>query len=64
MKILTNKKQIELMVQIKKLNLMLAKSNIDDKAFNLLGDIGCSALDPKHLSMLITMLEKELENEK
>lgn len=62
MKILTNKKQIELMVAIKKLNIMLVNSNIDWKAYDLLADIGCSVLDMKHLLMLHQILiTKELE---
>lgn len=61
MKIITNKKQIELMIIIKKLNTMLVKSDIDYKAYDLLADIGCSVLDIKHLSMFETILKKELE---
>lgn len=64
MKILTNKEQIELMVKIKKLNTLLVNSNIDLKAFDLLGDIGTSVLDIKHLSAFEAMLMEELENEK
>ena len=49
MKILTKGKQKEITRKIKELNLLIVKSNIDLKAYDLLADIGCLVLDMKYL---------------
>ena len=48
MKILNNKEQNKLIEKIMELNSLIANSNVDLKAFDLLGDIMCSALDMRH----------------
>lgn len=49
MKLLTKGKQKEITRKIKELNLLIVKSNIDLKAYDLLADIGCLVLDMKYL---------------
>lgn len=63
MKILTNKKQKEIAEQIKELNSLIVKSNIDLKAYDLLADIGCLVLDMKYLYEIEDeIIEKFLKN--
>ena len=69
MKILTNKKQNELISKLKKLNRLIVDSDINLEAFDLIADIGCSVLDLKHLDkieneIIQEMLNKEKNNDK
>lgn len=59
MKILTNKKQKEIAEQIKELNSLMVKTDIDMKAFELLADISSSILEWKNLCEVANdMIEK------
>lgn len=49
MKILTREKQKKITKKIKELNLLIVKSNIDLKAYDLLADISNSILEFKYL---------------
>lgn len=60
MKILNNKEQNKLIEKIMKLNLLIANSNIDLEAFDLLGDIMGLALDMRHTNKVKDALIKEL----
>ena len=60
MKILSNKEQNKLIEKIMELNSLIANSNADLKAFDLLGDIMCSALDMRHTNKVKDALIKEL----
>ena len=63
MKILTKGKQKEITRKIKELNLLIVKSNIDLKAYDLLADIGCLVLDMKYLYEIEDeIIEKFLKN--
>ena len=60
MKILSNKEQNKLIEKIMELNSLIANSNADLKAFDLLGDIMCSALDMRHTNKVKDALIEEL----
>ena len=60
MKILNNKEQNKLIEKIMELNSLIANSNVDLKAFDLLGDIMCSALDMRHTNKVKDALIEEL----
>lgn len=60
MKILNNKEQNKLIEKIMKLNSLIANSNIDLEAFDLLGDIMCLALDMRHTNKVKDALIEEL----
>ena len=60
MKILNNKEQNKLIKKIMELNLLIANSNVDLKAFDLLGDIMYSALDMRHTNKVKDALIEEL----
>lgn len=60
MKILNNKEQNKLIEKIMELNSLIANSNADLKAFDLLGDIMCSALDMRHTNKVKDALIEEL----
>ena len=62
MKILTNKKQNELIRKLKKLNRLIVDSDIDLEAFDLIADIGCSVLDLKHLDKIENEIIQEMLN--
>ena len=62
MKILNNKEQNKLIEKIMKLNSLIANSNVDLEAFDLLGDIMCSALDMRHTNKVKDALIEELTN--
>lgn len=62
MKILTNKKQNELISKLKKLNKLIVDSNINLEAFDLLADIGCSVLDLKHLNRIENEIIEDMFN--
>ena len=65
MKILSNKEQNKLIEKIMELNSLIAKSNADLKAFDLLGDIMCSALDMRHTNKVKdTLIEELIKKEK
>ena len=59
MKILNNKEQNKLIKKIIELNSLIVNSNVDLKAFDLLGDIMCSALDMKHTNKVKDTLIEE-----
>ena len=59
MKILTKKKQKEIAEQIKELNSLMVKTDIDMKSFELLADISSSVLEWKYLCEVANdMIEK------
>ena len=60
MKILNNKEQNKLIEKIMKLNSLIANSNIDLEAFDLLGDIMSLALDMRHTIRVKDALIEEL----
>ena len=60
MKILNNKEQNKLIEKIMELNSLIANSNVDLKAFDLLGDIMCSVLDMRHTNKVKNVLIEEL----
>lgn len=60
MKILNNKEQNKLIEKIMELNSLIANSNIDLEAFDLLGDIMCLALDMRHTNKAKDALIEEL----
>ena len=60
MKILNNKEQNKLIEKIMELNSLIANSNVDLEAFDLLGDIMCSALDMRHTNKVKDVLIEEL----
>lgn len=60
MKILNNKEQNKLIEKIMELNSLIANSNVDLKAFDLLGDIMCLALDMRHTNKTKDALIEEL----
>ena len=60
MKILSNKEQNKLIEKIMELNYLIANSNADLKAFDLLGDIMSSALDMRHTNKVKDALIEEL----
>ena len=60
MKILSNKEQNKLIEKIMELNSLIANSNADLKAFDLLGDIMSSALDMRHTNKVKGALIEEL----
>ena len=62
MKILNNKEQNKLIEKIMKLNSLIANSNVDLEAFDLLGDIMCLALDMRHTNKVKDALIEELTN--
>lgn len=62
MKILNNKEQNKLIEKIMELNSLIANSNVDLEAFDLLGDIMCSALDMRHTIRVKDALIEELKN--
>lgn len=62
MKILSNKEQNKLIEKIMELNSLIANSNVDLEAFDLLGDIMCSALDMRHTIRVKDALIEELKN--
>lgn len=65
MKILSNKEQNKLIEKIMELNSLIANSNADLKAFDLLGDIMCSALDMRHTNKVKdTLIEELIKKEK
>ena len=59
MKILNNKEQNKLIEKIMKLNLLIANSNVDLEAFDLLGDIMSLALDMRHTNKVKDALIEE-----
>ena len=63
MKILNNKEQNKLIEKIMELNSLIANSNVDLKAFDLLGDIMCSVLDMRHTNKVKDVLIEELTSE-
>lgn len=60
MKILNNKEQNKLIKKIMELNSLIANSNVDLKAFDLLGDIMSSVLDMRHTNKVKDALIEEL----
>ena len=62
MKILTNRKQNELISKLKKLNKLIVDANINLEAFDLIADIGCSVLDLKHLNRIENEIIEEMLN--
>ena len=60
MKILNNKEQDKLIKKIMELNSLIANSNVDLEAFDLLGDIMCSVLDMRHTNKVKDALIEEL----
>lgn len=60
MKILNNKEQNKLIEKIMKLNSLIANSNVDLEAFDLLGDIMGLALDMRHTNKVKDALIEEL----
>ena len=60
MKILNNKEQNKLIEKIMELNSLIANSNVDLEAFDLLGDIMCSVLDMRHINKVKDALIEEL----
>lgn len=60
MKILSNKEQNKLIEKIMELNSLIANSNADLKAFDLLGDIMSSVLDMRHTNKVKDALIEEL----
>lgn len=60
MKILNNKEQNKLIKKIMELNSLIANSNADLKAFDLLGDIMSSVLDMRHTNKVKDALIEEL----
>ena len=60
MKILNNKEQNKLIEKIMELNSLIANSNVDLEAFDLLGDIMCLALDMRHTNKVENALIEEL----
>lgn len=60
MKILNNKEQNKLIEKIMELNSLIANSNVDLKAFDLLGDIMSSVLDMRHTNKVKDALIEEL----
>ena len=60
MKILNNKEQNKLIEKIMELNLLIANSNADLEAFDLLGDIMSLALDMRHTNKVEDALIEEL----
>ena len=62
MKTLNNKEQNKLIEKIMELNSLIANSNVDLEAFDLLGDIMCSALEMRHTIRVKDALIEELKN--
>ena len=60
MKILNNKEQNKLIEKIMELNSLIANSNVDLEAFDLLGDIMGSVLDMRHTNKVKDALIEEL----